>query len=180
MFILYLGVDKNLKSLSKPGVNMWLLPNYDIETMYAKARKGMLNNSEWLMMRVMPDQKSIIMFINSSFNDIGYWRDEKHKLIKSFIKRLEFIIPNLSRHIVLSDAATPHTLYKWTLNYEGASYGWESMPTQFAVSGLSQTTSIKNLYLTGHWTTLAQGIPGVVYLGRDTARMIARKDKGKL
>jgi phytoene dehydrogenase-like protein len=180
MFILYLGTDGKLNSLPKPGVNMWLLPNYDIEDMYTRAKKGMMNNSTWLMMRVMPDQKSIIMFVNSSFKDMGYWRAEKHKLIKSFIKRLEFITPDLSRHVVLSDAATPHTLYKWTLNHEGSSYGWESLPNQFAVPGLSQTTPIKNLYLTGHWTTLAQGIPGVVYLGRDTAQIITRREKKSL
>ena len=90
---------------------------------------------------------------------------------------MEHVIPNLSSHIVFKDAATPNTLYKWTLNYKGAAYGWARTPSQFAVTGFTQRTSIENLYLTGHWTTLFQGVPGVAYLGRDTSKKILNKDK---
>lgn len=172
MFILYLGVDKNLKSLPKAGSNVWYLPNYDIETMYALAKKGDIDNLNWFLARLLPDKKSIIMLVNAPFKDGKYWSDNKDRLIDIFIEKIESVIPNLSKHIILKDAATPSTLYKWTLNYKGASYGWESMPSQFAIAELSQIAPIKNLYLTGHWTTLAQGIPGVVYLGRDTAKII--------
>lgn len=33
-----------------------------------------------------------------------------------------------------------------------------------------------NLFMTGHWTTLVQGISGVAYLGRDTAKKILNKN----
>jgi prolycopene isomerase len=88
-------------------------------------------------------------------------------------------MPDLSNQLLFKDAATPYTLYRWTLNYRGAAYGWACMPSQFALPELSKKTSIKNLYLTGHWTTLAQGIPGVVYLGRDTANIILKREKYK-
>jgi phytoene dehydrogenase-like protein len=42
---------------------------------------------------------------------------------------------------------------------------------------MRRPSSIQGLYLTGHWTTLAQGIPGVAYLGYDSARTIIRKYK---
>lgn len=97
-----------------------------------------------------------------------------------FIKKIESVTPGISRHIVFKDAATPNTLYKWTLNYKGAAYGWEGTPAQFAIPGLSQGTEIRNLYLTGHWATLVQGISGVARLGRDTARIIINKEKKKI
>jgi len=179
MFILYLGVDKSLKNLPKAGSNIWFLPNYNIEAMYDLAKKGDIDNLDWFLLRLLPDKKSIIMLVNSPYKDSKYWKNNKDRLIGIFIKKIEAIIPDLSKHIILKDAATPSTLYKWTLNYKGASYGWESMPSQFAISGLSQVTPIKNLYLTGHWTTLAQGIPGVVYLGHDTAKIISGKERNR-
>lgn len=179
MFILYLGVDKNLKSLPKAGSNVWFLPSYDVEAMYALAKKGAIDSLDWFLARLLPDKKSIIMLVNSPFKDGKYWNDNKDRLIDVFIKKIESVIPNLSKHVVLKDAATPSTLYKWTLNYKGASYGWESLPSQFATAGLSQVTHIKNLYLTGHWTTLSQGIPGVAYLGHDTAKIVSRIESKK-
>jgi prolycopene isomerase len=93
-----------------------------------------------------------------------------------FIKKVEQIMPDLSSHIVFKDAATPHTLYKWTLNHKGAAYGWAGIPSQLAITGFTQKTSIENLYLTGHWTTLVQGVGGVAYLGRDTSKKILNKE----
>ena len=79
--------------------------------------------------------------------------------------------------IIFKDAATPDTLYKWTLNHKGAAYGWAGIPSQLAITGFTQKTAIENLFLTGHWATLAQGISGVVYLGRDTSYKILNKEK---
>jgi prolycopene isomerase len=78
---------------------------------------------------------------------------------------------------VYKEAATPYTLYRYTLNFKGAAYGWASMPSQLLKSGFAQRTSIENLYLSGHWTTQAQGIAGVSYVARETARLILKKVK---
>ena len=97
--------------------------------------------------------------------------------MENFIKKIEQKIPNLSKHIIFKEAATPQTLYKYTLNYQGARCGWASTPSQLALSDFSQKTFIDNLYLTGHWTTVVLGIPGVAYLGRDTANIILRREE---
>jgi len=60
---------------------------------------------------------------------------------------------------VAKESATPQALYKYTFNYKGARCGWASIPSQLALSDFSQKTFIDNLYLTGHWTTLALGVP---------------------
>ena len=112
------------------------------------------------------------MLVNAPYIDEEYWKVNKKRLIEVFIKKLEQVIPDLSSHIIFKDAATPPTLYRWTRNYKGAAYGWAGIPSQLAVTGFTQKTGIDNLYLTGHWITLVQGIGGVAYLGCDTSKNI--------
>lgn len=175
MFILYLGMNR--KIIDTPvNTNIWFLPNYGIEEMYSSAESGEIDKLDWFLLRLLPDKKSIILLVNSPFKDNEYWKDNKKRLIEIFIKKAEQVMPSILEHIIFKDAATPATLHRWTLNYRGASYGWANLPSQFIVSQLSQATPIKNLYLSSHWTTLVQGIPGVAYIGRNTARIILRKE----
>ena len=51
------------------------------------------------------------------------------------------------------------------------------MPSQTYDPIFSKTTSINGLYLTGHWTSIAFGMPGTCYSGHDTAKRILRKEK---
>jgi prolycopene isomerase len=175
MFILYLGLDNDVAALPCVGTNLWFMPNYDMENMYLNVRAWRVNKIDFFLVRVINDKRSIIVLINAPFNDEKYWATNKEKLREIFINKIDKIIPGISQHIVFKEIATPITLYKRTLNYKGAAYGWESSPDQFAIREFGQHTPIENLYLTGHWTTLAQGIPGVAYLGRDTAKLIINR-----
>jgi len=177
LFVLYLAIDKTFDSLPTPGTNLWYLPHYNIEDMYFLAKKRKVNKFDAHMVHFSPDKKTLLAFINAPFKNIKYWKDNKHKFIDAFIKEIEeHTIPNLSRHIVYKDAATPHTMYRYTLNYRGAAYGWATFPEQLFTPELRQTTAIKNLFLAGHWTTQTQGIPGVAYIGLDTAKLIIKKE----
>jgi phytoene dehydrogenase-like protein len=177
-FILYLGIDKYFKSLPKPGTNIWYLPDYDLEKAYRFAKKGDIDNVKGFMVRLSPDKKTILAFVSAPFKNKKYWDDNKDKLLKSFVGRIEnYLIPNLSKHLTHKETGTPYTLYKYTLNYKGAAYGWASFPSQLFTPELKQRSHIKGLYLTGHWTTQTQGIPGVAYLGMETAKLILRKEK---
>ena len=86
------------------------------------------------------------------------------------------MMPGLSEHIVHKEAATPYTLYRYTLNYKGASYGWAGTTTQFADIDFKKPSFVKNFYMTGHWTTQGLGIPGVVYSGMSTAKSLFRNN----
>ena len=172
MFILYLGIDGDFDGLPVGSSSLWFLPHYDMDDMMAKAKKGDIDNLDWFLLKVSEDRKSVLRFVNSPYMNKDYWKANKSRLIDLFIKKTEQLVPNLSKHIVFKDAATPNTLSRWTNNYMGAAYGWASIPSQSFVEGLSKRTIFSNLYLTGHWTTRFQGIPGVVYLGRDTANTI--------
>jgi prolycopene isomerase len=174
MFILYLGIDKDFEQLPK-GSSIWFLPHYDIGKMFLDAVEGNIDKLDWFLLRISEDGNSILRFVNSPFMVKRYWEENKKRLIDEYIKKTERLITDLSKYVVFKDAATPDTLNKWTLNYEGAAYGWAGMASQFMVNGFYRNNPIRNLYLTGHWATLFHGIPGVAYLGRETARTIIYK-----
>jgi len=172
-FVLYLGTDGRLYGIPF-GSTIWFLPYYDIDKIYNLTIKGKVNDLSWFLIRLSSD--TIFMFVNVPFKNEKYWKTNKKRLIDVFIRKIEQVVPDVSSHIIFKDAATPNTLYKWTLNYKGAAYGWAWIPSQFAVTGFTQRTSIENLYLTGHWATLVQGVGGVAYLGRDTSKRILSKE----
>lgn len=170
-FVLYLGTDGKLTNILEDS-NVWFLPHYDVDKIYDLTIKGDVDDLHWFITRFSPKKKSLHMFVNVPFKSKEYWETNKKRLIDVFIKKMEHLIPDLSSHIIFKDAATPNTLYKWSLNYNGAAYGWAWTPAQVGTAGLAQKTCIKNLYFTGHWTTLAHGVAGVAYLGRDVSKKI--------
>ena len=175
-FIVYLGIKKPFKSLPKPGTNIWFLPYYDLEKAYLLVKKGNIDRVQGYMVRISPDRKTILAFINAPFRNKRFWDNNKARLLESFINKIDqSVIHGLKKYIAFKDAATPYTLYNYTLNYKGAAYGWASFPSQLFTPELRQKTPINGLYLTGHWTTQTQGIPGVAYLGMQTAKLIQRK-----
>ena len=89
----------------------------------------------------------------------------------TLIAKAEKLIPGLSQHIIVRDAATPLTYERYTLNTMGAAMGWAYSPSMF-LKRLDQRTPIHNLYLAGHWTTPGGGVPAVALSGLKAARMI--------
>jgi prolycopene isomerase len=178
MFILYLGFGNDLNNGDNlfSNTNVWFLPYYDTNKMYNLALQGNVDDLDCFLVRLLPGNKSMLMLVFAPFNDKDYWKNNKKRLIDVFIKKIEQIMPNLSPQIVYKDAATPQTLFRRTMNYKGASYGWAGIPSQLAVTGFTQKTNFENLYLTGHWTTLVQGVGGVAYLGRNTSKRILSKE----
>jgi len=178
MFIAYLGIDEFFDALPQPGSTLWFLPHYNIEQMYLSAQNEYETDLSKYLLRVSPSGNTILAMANTSFKNKEYWDKNKQLLLKNFITIIEqTTVPNLSKHLRYQEAASPYTLHSYTLNYQGAAYGWESIKQQFLDPDFRKPTFIDGLYLTGHWTTYAQGLAGVVYLGYDLAKSIIRKDK---
>jgi len=177
MIVLYLGLDQDFQSTLPTGSNVWLLPHCDLEKSYRAAARRTPQTIHECMVRISPDRKSLLAFTNTTFRTRSFWHNNKGKFIDGFIARLTDIIPGLSEHMLYKDAATPATLLRYTSNYRGAAYGWESTVDQFADPDFRRPPFIRNLYLTGHWSTQGLGIPGVAYLGYDTASTLLKRQK---
>lgn len=181
-FILYLGIDKHFKSSINLGTTLHFFQHCDLNKAYQAAQEGDIEGYGGYSLRVSHDSSTIGALIPAPYKNKRYWKNNKYKFSATLIDRIEkYSITHLSKYILYKDAASPHTLYRYTLNYRGASFGWAGIPSQFAVPDFRKPSFVQNLYLTGHWTTLGVGISGVVYFGYDTAKIILRREKiGKI
>jgi phytoene dehydrogenase-like protein len=177
-FISYLGMDDYFKPFQNPGTTLYFSSHYNLDKAYQAMHAGDIEGYGGYALRISHDKSTIYAGIPAPYKSKRYWVDNKHKFLESLIDRIEkYTIPNLSKHIIYKEAATPYTLYRYTLNYRGASFGWAGIPSQFAVPNLRKPSFIQGLYLAGHWTTLGVGISGTAYVGYDTAKMLLRKEK---
>jgi len=174
MFVLYLGT-KNLISDFPSHATIWYLNDYDLEKLYKYHIEGATKDIKWFLGYYNPCEKTILCFFNVPYISKEYWKNNKHRLAELLIKKIDKVIPNTSNSICYKNIATPDTMLRMTSNYQGAAYGWAGSVDQFSIGGLSQATPIKNFFLTSHWTTSVQGIPGVAYLGGSTAKLILKK-----
>jgi phytoene dehydrogenase-like protein len=176
-FILYIAFDAAFKQLPPRGTNIWYLPSYDLDMIFNNINRDKFDDfNGGFVFRVSPDNKTILAFFITSYKTAQFWKQNKKKLAENFLNEIEKRIPGLKKHIVYFDAATPYTLYRYTLNYKGANYGWAPLQSQLFDPDFNQRTFLKGLYITGHWTTRAHGIPGVAYLGYSTAKHILKRE----
>ncbi len=176
-FILYMGIDKPFEGLPKAGSNIWYLPHYDLDEIYFQIEKCNFDKAGAFMLRVSPDCKTILAFIGAPFKSEFFWKENKKQLSDNFLDRIESHIPGLKAHIVYFDAATPVTLQRYTLNYQGAAFGWAKTLEQTFNIIASKVAPIKGLFFSGHWTSIGFGLPGTCYSGHETAQKILRNIK---
>ncbi len=176
-FILYLGV-RNASAIAPHKRNMWFLSHYDLDHAYHDAQEGNFSNIERYLVHAAPEQNTICAYVNAPFKDKQFWTGHKSILQEMLIEKINLhTLPGLANHIIYKGAASPQDLYRYTLNYQGAAFGWETTPFQLALPEIRRPPFIPGLYLTGHWTTHGLGIPGASYLGYDTANLILMKKK---
>jgi phytoene dehydrogenase-like protein len=176
VFVLYLGINGHFGSLPTPATNIWVLPHYNLDRIYASLGRNWKADSGGYLIRVSKDCSTILALMLAPYKNRRYWFAHKKTVAEAFIRRVEKeIIPHLSEHIVHKEAATPYTLFRYTFNQKGAAYGWACTPQQLAIPDFRKPSFIKGLYLTGHWTTRGIGISGVAYVGYDTASSLMKK-----
>ena len=180
-FIAYLGIDKEFKPPQPPGSAIFFSQHYDLDKAYRVIQKNDFEEYGGYSFRFSYNQPILGIIIPAAFHNKRFWSNNKPRFLELLIDKIEnSTIPGLSKHIVYKEAATPYTLYRYTLNYKGAAYGWASTPSQLAAPGLRKPPFIHGLYLTGHWTTVGIGISGVIYVSHDVSKLILRKGKKNL
>ena len=196
-FQVWLGVDMNLREKGIIEHETICYSSYDFDYVYNSILQDKFEEGFGICTPTLcdpslaPENQHIISLINIIPYDYKEnWETENGKRGSSYkklenetmhrlIKTAERFIPELSKHIVFSEAATPLTLERYTENYKGAAYGWAYTPDQSGVSRLQPKTPIKNLYLAGHWTNPGGGTLTVALSGRNIAKVIIGAHLGK-
>jgi all-trans-retinol 13,14-reductase len=153
-FMVFLGVDMNLSN--HPTLIKSLDEGYSIAI-----------NSNADQSLAPSGKASVTILTGASYNDFpkrgtkGY-KKKKKQVAEMLIQKAESVIPNLSKHIILQDAATPKTFERYTSMPEGAIYAFDQSTDTIRPSF---KTPIRGLYLVGASTFPGGGIEAVVMSG---------------
>jgi phytoene desaturase len=108
--------------------------------------------------------------------DPAKYRRIKEEFSQKILQQLESkLIPDLKRHLLFYEAATPLTLERYTGNELGAMYGLASTPQQIGNLRPTHRTPIPGLFQVGHYTRPSHGIVGASLSGLFAARAILKK-----
>ncbi|MFC2126224.1 phytoene desaturase family protein [Bacteroidota bacterium] len=113
------------------------------------------------------------------FSDWDKLNKEEYKAKKKqvgdiFIDRLEKLVPGIKDHIAYFEVGTSKTVARYTLNPEGAVYGFSQTPRRIT---LDEIQSIDNLHFASAWTKIGGGFSGAIFSGYLCALDILRKGR---
>lgn len=152
-FMVFLGVDMSLSNY--PTIIKNLDEGYDI-----------VINSNADNSLAPKDKASITILTIANYYDFPENKEEyskkKKEMTEFLISKVENVIPQLNKHIIVKDAATPKTFESYTSMPEGALYSFEQ---SIDVKRPYFKTPIKGLYLASASTFPGGGIEAVVISG---------------
>ncbi|MCX6562857.1 MAG: NAD(P)/FAD-dependent oxidoreductase [Candidatus Aminicenantes bacterium] len=106
------------------------------------------------------------------------YKAEKERQARILIEKAEkALLPGLSKAIEVMEIGTPLTNVRYTGNHRGAIYGWDQTLDNSAPRRLAHATPIKNLYLSGAWTSPGGGYSAVISSGLECFAEIMRSWK---
>ncbi len=153
-FMVFLGVDMDLSTYPT------IIQNLD-------EKYGIIINSNADPTLAPEGKASLTILTLANYRDFPNkgtkeYLEKKKALANKLIKKAERIIPGLSKHIIVIDAATPKTFEEYTFMPEGAIYAFDqSIDTKRPYF----KTPIKGLYLASASTFPGGGIEAVVISG---------------
>ncbi|MDD5668900.1 MAG: NAD(P)-binding protein [Candidatus Omnitrophica bacterium] len=177
MFVFYLGFKNYFSEFKHQNLNIYYLEHFNVEKMYYEAIEGDFSKINWFLLHLNNKKRTMAVFINSLFKNKSFWHKYRNNYSDIIIKKIEKKIIKSSLNIEVKEICTPITLFRETLNFQGAAYGWSSVPSRLGSLTKFQS-AFDNLFLTGHWSSAFYGVPGVAFLGRDTAKKVLNKLEG--
>lgn len=144
---------------------------------------------------VAPEGKGIITFYMPAYMNYknewattkdehgNYVRNEAYEKLKTEIgevlidrvtKRLS---PDLRKHILFYDVASPITHWRYTGNKNGTIMGAKPGKENMMGKVAHYQTPVSNVLLGGHWAELGGGVPIAVKAGANAALLVMRKER---
>jgi len=118
--------------------------------------------------------------------DWKFWKDllqdreryeiEKKRVCAEALARLEPHYPGITSEVELTDMATPHTTWRYTLNHEGAFMGWAPTPVALRTPFKKTLPGLDNFYMAGQWVVPGGGVPPCFYSARHVIQIMCQRD----
>ena len=116
-------------------------------------------------------------FWNELRKDRARYEDEKERVAREVLERLEAHYPGLSSLVEVTDVATPYTTWRYTRNYRGAFEGWLPSAEVITTSVERTLPGLSNLYMAGQWVMPGGGVPACLYSGRHVVQILCQRDR---
>ncbi len=193
-FVLYLGLDRNLKSEGWKHHELFVSEGYDIDSDYQAALNGNFNSTALALTNYdqadascAPETGSVLSIFSladwktdnvwgtggnlEKYSENPQYNELKEAAAEMILNRAEKIIPGLRASIKYKEIATPITNWRYSRNVGGAIYGTEQTVENMYSGRLQSKTPIENLFLTGAWT-FGGGMSAALMSGRETSRIV--------
>ncbi|MGR8930281.1 MAG: phytoene desaturase family protein [Gammaproteobacteria bacterium] len=109
-----------------------------------------------------PDGQHIMLLTTLCPFEIGQsWRQAKMVFQRNLLENAERHFPGLNDHLLFVESGSPRTLERYTLNQQGAAYGYAPTPEQIGPGRPDVRGALPGLFHTGHWTRPGGGVAGV-------------------
>jgi all-trans-retinol 13,14-reductase len=99
------------------------------------------------------------------------YKARKEEVARIFIRKLEKLIPGITDQIAYYEVGTSKTVARYTLNPEGAVYGFAQTPLRVRKEPIQ---TIENLHFASAWTKTGGGFSGAIFSGYLCAMGIMR------
>jgi phytoene dehydrogenase-like protein len=205
LFCAYIGLDVDLAERGMPNSNHFIWGSYDIEGVYDQLDAGKFSedamayitaaslkdpdsghiaprgHTNLQIMTLVPRDYSIWNVDKGPTEGGRYHRDPEYRrrkqaLMDHLIDMSEAVIPDLRKHIVWQEAATPVSQERFTRSTGGTSYGIEMSCSQAGPMRVGPRTEIEGLFLCGASTPSGPGISGVMRGGVLAASEVLETD----
>jgi phytoene desaturase len=118
-----------------------------------------------------PEGEHLVILASLIAYDGGSWRQRKDPAAEALLASADLVVPGLAEAVTFMEVGSPRTMERYTLNRDGAVYGWAHLPPARGPR-LGQTTPVEGLFLAGHWTTPGAGVVSVTVSGFQAAGLV--------
>jgi prolycopene isomerase len=179
-FALYLAVKTNIdvKDPFAEANQIFYHENMDNEKSYNEAIDRGLPYFSNLIITKIPtvnsDDKDIVRINVYSLVSIDKeedWALKKEELTKTLIMKMKNMFKGYIKEIIVCESGTPKTFYRYTLNSNGAMYGFENSYLPYNSLKIDNNSGIKNLFFAGHWTTPGGSVYNAMTSGEKASKL---------
>lgn len=105
------------------------------------------------------------------------YKQTKKDVAEQLIQKLvDNVVPELRKHILFYETASPYTYQRYTFNKNGSIMGARPGKKNMQLKLAHYQTPVKNVYLGGHWSELGGGIPLTIKAASNVSLLILKQE----
>jgi all-trans-retinol 13,14-reductase len=164
---IFAGFAATSLTIVDPCHEWFFFEDYNHEACFQRIRQGQMENFTATLTShsdptLAPTNQHILLLTTlCDYQATPCWRAAKANFENRLLSLAEQRFPGLRDHLLFFESGTPQTLERYTLNFQGAAYGYAATPEQCGPNRPPVRGAIPGLYHVGHWSRPGAGVAGV-------------------